>query len=114
MIPFKTFSSLASKVGDLLSGETYSSTDDRQNAAGQRKDLDITKSQEAQLSEELGNVVRVPSTDGTGVSQAPAIAAPGTGGVIASKQPRAALQGGEASPPDVRAASSPSRIPAGS
>lgn len=93
MIPLKTLRSFASQIGSLLSGDASSSTDDRQNAAGQRKDLDITKSQEAQLSEELGNVVRVPSKDGTGVSQAPAIEVIRKDTSMASEQPQVALQG---------------------
>ena len=92
MIPITTLRSFASQIGSLLSGDASSSTDDRQNAAGQRKDLDITKSQEAQLSEELGNVVRVPSKDGTGVSQAPAIDAIRKDAWMAGEQPSVALQ----------------------
>jgi len=99
---------LAAKVDNLFNSNASLAAKDAQFDAKQRNEFDITKSKDAKLSDGLGNVVRVPTLGGNGVSQAPAIAAPGTGGVIASKQPRAALQGGEASPPDVRAASSPS------
>lgn len=92
MTSSQTHPSLASKLGSLLSGEAFSLADDSQGAAEQCNDLDITKSQEAQLSEELGNVVRVPSTDGTGVSQAPAIDAIRKDALMAGEQPPVALQ----------------------
>ena len=73
MTAFKAPPLLASQVDDILPGEASYGTDGRQIAAAQRTDLDITKSQEAELSEELGNVVRVPPSGGTGVSQAPVL-----------------------------------------
>ena len=99
---------LATTVENLFDSKASSAANDAQFDAKQGNDFDITKSKDGGASDGLGNVVRVPSNDGTGVSQAPAIATPGTGGVIANKQPRAALQGGEASPPHLGAASSPS------
>ena len=99
---------LAAKVENLFNSKASSAANDAQFDAKQRNEFDITMSKDAGASDGLGNVVRVPTSGGNGVSQAPAIATPGTGGVIASKQPRAALQGGEASPPDLGAASSPS------
>ena len=108
MKPLNVLRGLATSIANLF--DKSASFDDGQAAiaALQRNEFDITKSKDAGASDGLGNVVRVPSNDGTGVSQAPAIATPGTGGVIANKQPRAALQGGEASPPHLGAASSPS------
>lgn len=91
-----------------LFGTRASSEEKSSNLDLHRNEFNITKLKDAGASDGLGNVVRVPTSGGNGVSQAPAIAAPGTGGVIASEQPLAALQGGEASPPDVGAASSPS------
>lgn len=93
MTPIKTLRLFASQIGSLLSGDASSSTDGPQNAAEQRKDLDIIKLQEAQLSAGLDNVVRVPSKDGTGVSQAPAIEAIRKDASMASEQPSVALQG---------------------
>ena len=93
MTSSQTPPSLASKLGGILSGDASSLADDSQGAAEQRKGLDIIKSQESQLSTGLDNVVRVPSTDGTGVSQAPAIEAIREVALMASEQPKAALQG---------------------
>ena len=73
MTAFKALPLLASQVDDILPGDVSYGADGRQIAAAQRKDLDITKTEEAQLSEELGNVVRVPPSGGTGVSQAPVL-----------------------------------------
>ena len=68
MTSFKALPLLASQVDDILPGDVSYGADGRQIAAAQRKDLDITKTEEAQLSEELGNVVRVPTSGGNGVS----------------------------------------------
>ena len=93
MTAFKAPPLLASQVDDILPGDASYGADSRQIAAAQRKDLDITKSQEAELSEGLGNVVRVPTKGGTGVSQAPAIDAIRKDASMASEQPLVALQG---------------------
>jgi hypothetical protein len=93
MTAFKAPPLLASQVDDILPGDASYGADSRQIAAAQRKDLDITKSQEAGLSEGLGNVVRVPTKGGTGVSQAPAIDAIRKDASMASEQPLVALQG---------------------
>lgn len=105
---FYSLRRLAAKVENLFDSKASLAANDAQFDAKQRNGFDITKSIDAGASDGLGNVVRVPTSGGNGVSQAPAIAAPGTGGVIASEQPVAALQGGEASPPHLGAASSPS------
>ncbi|MBP9940836.1 MAG: site-specific integrase [Comamonas sp.] len=89
---------LATKFDDLLDSKASLAANDAQFDAKQRNEFDITKSNDAGASDGLGNVVRVPTKGGNGVSQAPAIATPGTGGEIASEQPSAALQGGVASP----------------
>lgn len=96
---------LAAKVDNLFESKASLAANDAQFDAKQRKEFDITKTEEAKLSGGLGNVVRVPTSGGTGVSQAPAIAEPGTGEAMASEQPPAALQGGVASQP-LEAASS--------
>ena len=98
---------LAAKVDNLFNSNASLAAKDAQFDVKQRNEFDITKSKDAKLSDGLGNVVRVPSIDGTGVSQAPASEAPVKGGSDASEQHAAALQGGAASPPDTRAASSP-------
>lgn len=107
MTALNPFNVAATLIKSLF-GTRASSEEKSSNLDLQRNEFNITKLKDAGASDGLGNVVRVPTLGGNGVSQAPAIAAPGTEGVIASKQPRAALQGGEASPPDVGAASSPS------
>ena len=61
-------------------------------------EIDITKPKDAGAYDGLGNVVRGPSFDGPGVSQAPASETPLKGGSDASEQRSAALQGGNASP----------------
>lgn len=91
---------LAAKVDNFLDSNASSAANDAQFAARQRNEFDITKPNAAGAAGGLGNVVRVPSNDGTGVSQAPAIAEPFVGEAMASKQTeRSALQGGEALPP---------------
>lgn len=96
---------LAAKVDNLFESKASLAANDAQFDAKQRKEFDITKTEDAKLSDGLGNVVRVPTSGGNGVSQAPAIAEPGTGEAMASEQPLAALQGGVASRP-LEAASS--------
>lgn len=91
---------LATTVENLFDSKASSAANDAQFDAKQGNDFDITKSKDGGASDGLGNVVRVPSNDGTGVSQAPAIAEPLVGEAMASKQTeRSALQGGEALPP---------------
>lgn len=100
---------LAAKVDNLFNSNASLAANDAQFDAKQRNEFDITKSKEAKLSDGLGNVVRVPTSGGNGVSQAPAIGEPFGGEAMASKQTdRSALQGGAASPPHLGAASSPS------
>lgn len=100
---------LAAKVDNFLDSNASSAANDAQFAAQQRNEFDITKSKDAGASDGLGNVVRVPTSGGNGVSQAPAIGEPFGGEAMASKQTdRSALQGGAASPPHLGAASSPS------
>lgn len=96
---------LATKVENFFGTSTSLAANDTPIAEPQRKVLDITKIEDAKLSDGLGNVVRVPTKGGNGVSQAPAIAEPGTGEVMASEQPQAALQGGVASRPEEAASS---------
>ena len=96
---------LAAKVDHLFDSNASLSANDAQFDAKQRNEFDITKSKDAGASDGLGNVVRVPTSGGNGVSQAPAIDEPGTGEAMASEQPLAALQGGVASRP-LEAASS--------
>ena len=96
---------LAAKVDHLFDSNASLSANDAQFDAKQRNEFDITKTEDAKLSDGLGNVVRVPTSGGNGVSQAPAIDEPGTGEAMASEQPLAALQGGVASRP-LEAASS--------
>jgi hypothetical protein len=104
---FPSLRRLAAKVDNLLDSKASSAANDAQIDAKQRNAFDITKSNDAGASDGLGNVGRVSPAGETGVSQVPAIAAPGTGGVIACELPRAALQGGVASQPQGEAASSP-------
>ena len=103
MTTFNPFNWAATHLKSLIGTIASSEENSKKIAAQQRNGFDITKSINAGASDGLGNVVRVPSIDGTGVSQAPAIATPGTGGEIASEQPSAALQGGVASPPNMAA-----------
>lgn len=97
---------LAAKVENLFNSKASSAANDAQFDAKQRNEFDITKSKDAGASYGLGNVGRVSPSGETGVSQVPAISTPAPGGEIASEQPAAALQGGEASQPQVEAASS--------
>ena len=100
---------LAAKVDNLLDSKASLAANDDQFDAKQRNGFDITKSINAGALDGLGNVVRVPTSGGNGVSQAPAIGEPFGGEAMASKQTdRSALQGGAASPPHLGAASSPS------
>ena len=89
---------LAAKVENLFNSKASSAANDAQFDAKQRNEFDITKSKDAGASDGLGNVVRVPTSGGNGVSQAPASETPLKGGFDASEQPVAALQGGNASP----------------
>ena len=100
---------LAAKVDNLFNSNASLAANDAQFDAKQRNEFDITKSNAAGAADGLGNVVRVPTLGGNGVSQAPAIGEPFGGEAMASKQTeRSALQGGAASPPHLGAASSPS------
>lgn len=89
---------LAAKVDNLFNSKASFAANDAQFDAEQRNEFDITKSKDAGASDGLGNVVRVPTSGGNGVSQAPASETPLKGGFDASEQPVAALQGGNASP----------------
>lgn len=106
MKPLNVLRGLATSIANLFDSKASLATNDEQFDAKQRNEFDITKSNAAGAADGLGNVVRVPTSGGNGVSQAPASEPPLKGGSDASEQRDAALQGGAASPPDTRAASS--------
>ena len=97
MTALNPFNVAATLIKSLF-GTRASSEEKSSNLDLQRNEFNITKLKDAGASDGLGNVVRVPTSGGNGVSQAPASETPLKGGFDASEQPVAALQGGNASP----------------
>ena len=68
MTTFNPFNWAATNLKSLIGTIASSEENSKKIAAQQRNGFDITKSINAGASDGLGNVVRVPSIDGTGVS----------------------------------------------